>query len=130
MKLSDYFELKSIEEERLLIYLDLLLRWNEKIDLISPDYKNVLIENHLIDSLLANDLISKNFATHGKLVDIGSGAGLPGIVLSIMNPDRPTYLLEPRDKRAHFVKEVKRELKLPNLQMLKNRMEHLPNSGI
>lgn len=123
-------DLKPIELERLEIYFDLLLRWNAKMDLVSPAPKETLVENHIVDCLLADQLIKQELGGFSKLVDIGSGAGLPGVVLSIMNPDKKVYLLEPRDKRCHFLKEVKRELKLEGLEILKIRMEELPKLGI
>lgn len=125
-------ELSSEEQEKLIAYLKLIQDWNVKVDLVSPAPCEVLIERHLIDSLAAYLLITEHYDLGEKssLIDIGSGAGLPGVVFSIMQPKRKVYLCEPRDKRCHFLKEVRRELALDKLEVISARMEDLEGKGL
>lgn len=120
-------ELQCEEEERLLSYLKLIQSWNEKMDLVSPASGPVLMERHLLDSLACYLLIFQHYkiARSASIIDIGSGAGLPGVVFSIMQPNRKVYLSEPREKRCHFLKEVRRELGLKELEVVCVRMEDL-----
>jgi 16S rRNA (guanine527-N7)-methyltransferase len=120
-----YLELEQIE--RLASYLDLLQRWTKKVDLVSPGDKKALIKRHIIDSYAAALLLDSHLpqtAIDG-ILDVGSGAGLPGFVLAIAYPGRSIMLCEPRAKRCVFLKEVVRELALERVAVLQARMEDL-----
>ena len=91
-------------------YAELLRRWAPKLDLISDRDLSRLEERHLDDSLKALPLLSD--VPEGPSVDVGSGAGLPGIPLAIAEPTRSWRLIEPRKRRAAFLEEVVRELGL------------------
>jgi len=119
-------ELSAAHINKLLLFLDLLQRWNQKMDLVSPASLEVLAERHVLDSAFAWALISRlGVAGDGSFVDIGSGAGLPGLVLGIFSPERDIVLCEPRDKRAAFLREARRVLELPNIKVEQLRVEEL-----
>jgi 16S rRNA (guanine527-N7)-methyltransferase len=96
-------------ETALQAYQSLLTAWAQRFDLISPGDLDRIRERHIDDSLRALTALSS--LPSGPCVDVGSGAGLPGIPLAIAS-GRPWRLLEPRRKRAAFLEEVVRELDL------------------
>jgi len=101
-------------------YLVLLKEWNQKIDLTSLKTDEEIIEKHFYDSLL----VSTGFKlTNQTLIDIGSGAGLPGIPLQIAFPSLRVTLLEPTQKRCFFLEKVRKELGLENLNVINGRAE-------
>lgn len=97
-------------EERLAAYAALVRRWAPRLDLVSPGDLGRFEGRHLDDSLRAVPLLDG--LPDGPCVDVGSGAGLPGIPLAIARPERTWRLVEPRRKRAAFLDEVVRELGL------------------
>lgn len=108
-------------------YVTLLQAWNERMDLVAPASFSVQMERHVLDSLLAWALLKRRLGhvPLSKIVDVGSGAGLPGVIMGILSPEASVTLVEPREKRAIFLKEVKRKMKLANLQVLAERYEVL-----
>jgi 16S rRNA (guanine527-N7)-methyltransferase len=95
---------------RLAEYEALIRAWAPRLDLVSPRDLGRLRERHLDDSLRAVPLLDG--LPGGPCVDIGSGAGFPGVPLAITRPERPWTLVEPRKRRAAFLEEVVRELGL------------------
>ena len=91
-------------------YAALVRQWAPRINLVAPGDLERFSERHIEDSLKALPLVEE--APEGPAIDVGSGAGLPGIPLAIADPRRPWRLLEPRAKRAAFLEEVARELGL------------------
>lgn len=91
-------------------YAALVREWAPRLDLVSPGDLDRFEERHVEDSLRAAPLLDE--LPEGPCVDVGSGAGLPGIPLAIARPDRRWTLLEPRRRRAAFLEEVVRELAL------------------
>ncbi len=106
--------------EKLLDYLALLRRWNKKINLIGRAGLNEDVVIHLLDCLAPLAVIPPDPV---GLLDIGSGGGLPGLVLKIARPQWPTTLSEPRAKRAAFLRQAVRELKLDGVEVLEGRVE-------
>jgi 16S rRNA (guanine527-N7)-methyltransferase len=102
-------------EGRLGAYASLVTQWAPKIDLISPRDLPRFRERHIDDCLRMLPLDDEIKA--GPAVDVGSGAGLPGIVMAVARPLRPWRLLEPRSKRAAFLELVVRELDLANVEI-------------
>lgn len=102
------------EKVALLIdYLLLLNSWTDKVDLVAPASLPQLLDRHLIDSLAAYlQLMFHVKHPEGGILDVGSGGGLPGVVLAIMQPERNVVLCEPRGKRCDFLREIRRRLKL------------------
>ena len=90
-------------------YEQLLLQWAPRFDLVAPGDLEHLRERHIEDSLRLLPLLAE--APPGPCIDVGSGAGLPGIPLAIAS-GRPWRLVEPRKKRAGFLEEVVRRLDL------------------
>ena len=98
-------------------YLSLLSFWNQRLNLTAIREPELVVRLHFLDSLSVVPLLS----AHGGILDIGSGAGLPGIPIKLMLPDKPVYLLEPRRKRANFLRHVMRELKLTDVHVIERR---------
>lgn len=91
-------------------YVELVRSWAPRLDLIAPGDLGRIEERHIDDSLKALPWVLD--APPGPAVDVGSGAGLPGVPLALAAPQRLWRLLEPRAKRAGFLDEVVRELDL------------------
>lgn len=89
-------------------YIDLLLKWNEKMNLTGIYDRSHLMNTLVLDSMACLEFIPQS----GNLIDIGSGAGIPGIIIKIFRPELRTYLVEPRIKRSVFLKEAIRTLDL------------------
>jgi len=121
------FEVEESKFEQLSDYLALLQAWTTKIDLVSPAPDKTQIERHIIDSLSSAAVFQKppifKADSISSLIDVGSGAGLPGIVWGIVMPELKVYLLEPREKRVHFLREVIRRLDLKNFEIVRERVE-------
>lgn len=107
----------------ILIYIELLLRWNSKISLTAVTDPLEVVRFHFGESLLALSTIPISF---GRLADVGSGAGFPGLPLRMACPGVELYLIEPNLKKAAFLSEVVRTLSLDNVEVLRFRMESLP----
>lgn len=108
-------------ELKLKAYAELLSKWNEKMDLVSSSEISRIYAEHIMDSVAAFGCIEVSRET--PILDIGSGAGLPGVVFAILAPEIKLILLEPRDKRVTFLKECRRELKLENVEVVHGRLE-------
>jgi len=109
--------------DRLLVYLAELMRWNRRINLIArnTDEKQAM-ESHFLDSLTLLPLLGRNDgAVH--LLDVGSGAGFPGLVLACALPGVHFTLAEPRQKRASFLRHLIRQLGLPHVEVVVDRIE-------
>jgi 16S rRNA (guanine527-N7)-methyltransferase len=105
----------------LITYIEELLRWSPKIDLISQTDPTEVIRKHILDALAVVPHIPEGAA----VLDLGSGAGLPGIPLAILLTKSPITLLEARRKRVSFLKTVARDLQLGNLSICEGRAEIL-----
>ena len=115
----------EIDLVKLEAYLGLLTKWNKKIDLVAPCGVEDLIQRHLQDSFAAYLLIRKEVAAFKSCLDVGTGAGLPGIIFAILEPDVVFHLCEPREKRQIFLREVVESLGLENVELLRARLEEL-----
>lgn len=93
---------------RLVAYAELLERWSARHNLVSFSDREELVRRHIADALAASPL----FSGEGSVLDVGSGAGLPGVPLLVANPGWRGTLLEPRQKRWTFLRLVIRELGL------------------
>lgn len=107
--------------EKEILFLDELLRWNQQINLTSIRNRNEAIEKHLLDSLL----LLPHLKGAKRLLDIGSGGGLPGIPLAIAEPSLRVVSVDSVGKKINFQKHVKRLLKLNNLSVIQSRIENL-----
>ena len=120
---SNKIDIKLTEEKIELFYkyMKILLEWNKKINLTAITEEKEIILKHFIDSISINKYIKKE-----KIVmDIGTGAGFPGIPLKILNFNNKFILVDSLNKRINFLKEVKKELNLNNLELIHSRVEDL-----
>ena len=102
-------------------YTNMLLEWNEKINLTAITEISDIILKHYIDSLTINKYIKEQ----KTIIDIGTGAGFPGIPLKIVNPNNKFILVDSLNKRINFLKEVEKELNLQDIEMIHSRVEDL-----
>ncbi len=109
------------KSDKLYNYMNLLLKWNENINLTAITDKDEIILKHFIDSLTINKYIKSN----DMVMDIGTGAGFPGIPLRIMNDDNKIILVDSLNKRINFLNEVCNELNLENVECIHSRAEDL-----
>lgn len=112
-------ELTKEQIEKYYNYMDLLLEWNEKINLTAIIEPREIILKHFVDSLT----IAKYIKDDEKLIDVGTGAGFPGIPLSIVKENTDIVLLDSLNKRINFLQEVKENLKLENITTIHGRAE-------
>ena len=102
-------------------YLDLILQWNHKAGLISPADEQRLIKRHIIESL---GVLSVNMLQpDAEVLDLGTGAGFPGVPVKIAMPSLHLSLLDSRRMKALFLEEVQRTLLLESMQVLHERAE-------
>ena len=112
-------ELNSSQITQLLAYLDLLLYWNRKINLTSIRTEKECVTRHFGESLY----LARWVALKGNLLDIGSGAGFPGLALRIAFPELATTLLEPVAKKRAFLKEAARVCSISGVEVRPERLE-------
>lgn len=105
--------------DKLLEYLALLLRWNRKINLTAIRTSEECVTRHFGESFF----LSHAVALHGSLLDIGSGAGFPGLALKLLNPGLAVVLLEPVAKKRAFLKEVARTCQMAPVEVLESRVQ-------
>lgn len=122
MKLLDEFGLNEQQISKFKRYLELLLEWNEKFNLTAITDKDEIEEKHFIDSI---ELVKFFDVKNKTLLDVGSGAGFPGIPLAIVEPTLNITLLESNGKRVSFLREVVKELDLKNVEIIQGRSEEL-----
>ncbi|SDJ37216.1 16S rRNA (guanine(527)-N(7))-methyltransferase RsmG [Variovorax sp. OV700] len=120
--------LSDIQAEQLLSYGTLMLKWNKVYNLTALRDAASVLTHHLLDSLAAVPPLQREWAGEGKLLDVGSGGGLPGVVIAIIRPDLQVSCLDAVAKKAAFVQQVAAELELPNLRGLHARVESLAGS--
>ncbi|MBU0673454.1 MAG: 16S rRNA (guanine(527)-N(7))-methyltransferase RsmG [Proteobacteria bacterium] len=106
--------------DRLLRYAAELIKWNRRINLIGKGSEDTLIETHFLDSLTI--LPYCNYPAPG-LMDVGSGAGFPGLAVKCAHPDLPVILVEPREKRATFLRHMVRTLHLEGIRIVEARLD-------
>ncbi|HTF26430.1 MAG TPA: 16S rRNA (guanine(527)-N(7))-methyltransferase RsmG [Candidatus Limnocylindria bacterium] len=103
-------------------YIEILLTWNEKINLTAIRDPLEILYRHFCESMYAAEAIPLK---NGRLADVGSGGGFPGLPLKIMRPDLQVFLVESNIKKVTFLAEVIRELGLTSAQVLARRYEEL-----
>ena len=105
--------------ERFEGWLSLHQRWSRRINLTGPADVDELIDRHLLDCAAVLPLLPP-----GPLVDVGSGAGLPGLVVAILEPERRIFLLEALERRCAFLEQAVWTLALKNVSVVQDRCEH------
>jgi 16S rRNA (guanine527-N7)-methyltransferase len=103
-------------------YLDELDLWNARVNLVGEHDRRTLIDRHVVDALAAVPLL-RALGPELRIADLGSGAGLPGVPLAIAIRPREMCLIEPRRKRANFLRNIRRVLPGLGLHVLEERAE-------
>jgi 16S rRNA (guanine527-N7)-methyltransferase len=106
--------------DQLLAYLGLLARWNRAYNLTAVRDPDIMVRRQLLDSLSILPWVDE-----GPVLDVGTGAGLPGIPLAIARPDLNFSLLDSNGKKTRFVTQVVAELGLANVEVIRSRVEQL-----
>lgn len=117
-------ELNEQQIGHLQAYLKLIAKWTKVYNLTAVRNPAEMMTHHLLDSLAAIAPLQKQMA-RGKLLDVGSGAGLPGVVIAICCPYIHVTCVDTVAKKATFIKQVALELRLPNLAGLHARVENI-----
>ena len=112
------------QNAKLLDFSKTLLRWNKRTNLISKSDESRVFSRHIVDSLSATSFLVGN-----SIVDIGSGAGLPGLPLAIACPHKKFTLYERVKKRAHFIQFVIANLGIDNAQVIEAPFEEIVSKG-
>lgn len=103
----------------LLQYHQLFIKWNKAYNLTAIRDPEEMIYLHLLDSLAVHPYVAKA----DRIIDVGTGPGLPGIVLAIMNPEKQFTLLDSNGKKTRFLFQAKTSLKLDNVTIINDRVE-------
>lgn len=113
--------LKKVNKEaltKLSEYLLLIKKWNKTRNLVSRKLTDHDLEDHIIDCIALNEVISEN-----NILDVGTGAGLPGVVIALLNPTKKVKLLDSNSKKISFLNHVKTKLTMKNVTIEHNRLE-------
>jgi 16S rRNA (guanine527-N7)-methyltransferase len=109
----------SVEKiEKLLHYLELIIKWNKVHNLTAIDDPSEGVKKHLLDSLSILSFIKK-----GRILDVGSGAGLPGIVIALMRDDVGVTSIDSVGKKCRFMEHARLDLNLTNFNVVNDRVE-------
>ncbi len=113
------------ELDNIMVYLELLLRWNERINLTAVRRPEDCIRRHFGESMF----LSRWMELKGRLLDVGSGAGFPGLALKLVADDLAVLLLEPVAKKRSFLKEVVRCCSLKGVEVRRERLDQFGRSA-
>ncbi|MEO3690427.1 16S rRNA (guanine(527)-N(7))-methyltransferase RsmG [Roseateles paludis] len=117
-------DLSPAQVDQLLAYLALLQKWNKVYNLTAVRNPAEMLTHHLIDSLSVIGPLLRHGAP-SRLMDVGAGGGLPGVVIAICCPGTDVTCVDAVAKKATFIQQVAAELKLPNLRGVHSRVEQL-----
>lgn len=112
-------EISTDQRHKLMLYLDKLLFWNKAYNLTAIKQPKEALIKHIIDCLAILPHLKS-----GKLLDIGTGAGLPGVVIAICEPNREVTVLDSNQKKIRFIRQSVSELKLTNVTPVASRIEN------
>ncbi|MDN3697405.1 16S rRNA (guanine(527)-N(7))-methyltransferase RsmG [Vibrio clamense] len=111
-------EVNENQREQLVGYVEMLNKWNKAYNLTSVRDPMEMLIKHILDSIIVSTYL------HGKrFIDVGTGPGLPGVPLAIMNPDCDFVLLDSLGKRIRFIKQATHELGIKNVTPIQSRVE-------
>ncbi|MCW8919687.1 MAG: 16S rRNA (guanine(527)-N(7))-methyltransferase RsmG [Gammaproteobacteria bacterium] len=111
-------ELPEAVRARLIAYIRLLVKWNKAYNLTAVRDPQEMVTRHLLDSLAVVPHLPA-----GRIIDVGSGAGLPGIPLALVFPERDFTLLDANGKKSRFLVQARAELGLANVTVVNQRVE-------
>ena len=118
-------EISEQQKQQLVDFVKLLDKWNKAYNLTSVRDPEEMLVKHIMDSLVVSQHLEGN-----QFIDVGTGPGLPGIPLAIINPDKQFTLLDSLGKRITFIKNAVRELKLTNVMPVLSRVEEYQFDGV
>ena len=105
-------------QQKLVHYIQLIARWNKTFNLTAIRDVEQMVSKHLLDSLAVQPFLEGSL-----ILDVGSGAGLPGIPLAITSPDKHFVLLDTNGKKTRFLTQAKIDLKLDNVEVIHQRVQ-------
>lgn len=114
-------EISSDKLDKFNIYSSLLKEWNEKMNLTAVTDPDGIAVRHFADSV--SPLFNVDFPENGKIIDVGTGAGFPGVPIKIMREDLNLTLLDSLNKRINFLKEVREKINLDKTECIHGRAE-------
>ncbi len=117
-------EISPSRQQKLLIYLALLMKWNRAFNLTAIRDPEEMVARQLLDSLSILPLVQGK-----RVLDVGTGAGLPGIPLAICMPDTEFTLIDSNGKKTRFVQQARIELGLDNMEVYQTRVEMLDSAS-
>ena len=120
-KISVYPELIELFSE----YREELLLWNKKVNLISRNDEKRIVERHFLESAGLVEIIP--FPSNSVIIDLGSGAGFPGIPIKLVRPDLKIILVESKRKKVIFLKHIIEKLSLQGIDVVQSRIEEVEN---
>jgi 16S rRNA (guanine527-N7)-methyltransferase len=119
-------QLEAGQQEKLLAYLQLIAKWNKVYNLTAVRDPEEMLVSHLFDSLaVIGPLRAQTGGRALRLLDVGSGAGLPGVVIAVCCPEIQVDCVDTVGKKAAFIQQAAAQLQLPNLRGLHDRVENL-----
>lgn len=122
------WDVSQATQQKLLDYLALLQKWNKVHNLTAVRDPDEMVTLHLLDSLSV--LPHVQALSPSRLLDVGSGAGLPGIILALCMPDLKVTTIDAVQKKASFMRQAKAELGIANLEVIAGRVEqHRPSQA-
>ncbi len=114
------FSVSSYQKKQLIEYLSLVEKWNKKCNLTAVRNPRDMVIKHLLDALSILPHLEQ-----ADTIDLGSGMGIPGVVLAIVWPESQVYLVDSNIKKVRFLRQVKLELSLENVVVLHQRVEDI-----
>lgn len=115
--------LNDTQQRQLNTYLDSLVKWNKAYNLTAIRDPQDMVVKHLLDSLAIHRAVNGS-----TILDVGTGPGLPGIPMAICRPDQHWTLLDSNGKKTRFLLQMKQELQLDHLNVIKDRIEAVPET--
>ncbi len=115
------YTLDNTQRDRFEAYIEVLMDWNRRVNLTGAKKRNEILRRHFVDSLLLADRMD---LSNKRALDVGSGAGFPGVPLKILYPSMDLTIVDATLKRVRFLEELSKRLSLP-FEAIHGRVEHL-----
>ncbi len=126
--LQPFIELDEMRLRAISTYIDLLLKWNARVNLTAIRKPNEIVQRHLGESLFAVKYLLEQKQPQ-TAIDLGSGAGFPGVPFAMLTPEVQVTLIEAQQKKATFLRELIRVLNLKNVKVFDKRAESYPEAA-
>ncbi|MBF7074645.1 16S rRNA (guanine(527)-N(7))-methyltransferase RsmG [Glaciecola sp. MH2013] len=114
------FDITDDQQDKLIRYVLMINKWNKAYNLTSVRDPEEMLVKHIFDSIVVSPYLEGQY-----FADVGTGPGLPGIPLAIMNPDKDFLLVDSLGKRIRFIKQSLYELQIDNVKAVQSRVEEL-----